>query len=100
MVSTLFLVQRVRKLSLLCLSSDNLSMIEPNSVILHELKRIMAKFFRHSSDGSKRIHWINWDKCCLPTNEGGLGLRSFKDISKAFGLKLWWRFRMQKTLWA
>lgn len=29
-----------------------------------------------------------------------MGLRNFKDISKSFGIKLWWRFRIQDSVWA
>ncbi|XP_042023118.1 uncharacterized protein LOC121770454 [Salvia splendens] len=41
-----------------------------------------------------------WDEMCCPTNEGGLGIRKFKDVLRAFNIKLWWRFREQTSLWA
>ncbi|XP_047943058.1 uncharacterized protein LOC125189874 [Salvia hispanica] len=39
-------------------------------------------------------------RVCLPTDEGGLGIRSLADSIEAFSLKLWWRFREQNSLWA
>lgn len=48
----------------------------------------------------KKIHWSKWKHVCFPTEEGGLGIRSFCDMCKAFSIKLWIRFREQSTLWA
>src|SRR4051812_48243924 len=42
---------------------------------------------------------IGTDAVYLP-KRGGLGLRNFRDLSKAFGVKLWWRFRSQNSLWS
>lgn len=39
-------------------------------------------------------------KRCFPHEEGGLGIRGFEDISKAFAYKLWWTFRQGKPLWS
>lgn len=36
----------------------------------------------------------------MPLQEGGLGVRSLKDICEAFSYKLWFRFRDQNSLWA
>lgn len=35
--------------------------------------------------------------CAVFPKRGGLGIKNFKDIAKAFGLKLWWRFRQQSS---
>lgn len=43
---------------------------------------------------------VGWDKCSKPYEEGGLGIRSFNDISRAFGAKLRLRFWEQNSLWA
>ncbi|XP_042029875.1 uncharacterized protein LOC121776773 [Salvia splendens] len=48
----------------------------------------------------KKTHWIGWDQICLPTSEGGLGIRKTKEVLRAFSIKLWWRFREQNSLWA
>lgn len=31
--------------------------------------------------------------------KGGLGIREFKDVDLAFGMKLWWRPRQKNSLW-
>lgn len=36
----------------------------------------------------------------LSYEEGGLGFRSLDDISKAFAIKLWRRFRQGQSLWS
>ncbi|XP_042044816.1 uncharacterized protein LOC121790748 [Salvia splendens] len=48
----------------------------------------------------RKTHWIGWEQVCLPTAEGGLGIRCFEDVLKAFNIKLWWRFREHNSLWA
>lgn len=40
-----------------------------------ELNQMIASFWWNNSDGDRRIHWLSWDKLCLPKNAGGLGLR-------------------------
>lgn len=37
---------------------------------------------------------------CLPLAEGGLGIRRFEEVLRAYNIKLWWRFREQNSLWA
>ncbi|XP_042005828.1 uncharacterized protein LOC121754533 [Salvia splendens] len=63
--------------------------------------RISGWAHRHLSFGErKKTHWIGWDQICLPTSEGGLGIRKTKEVLRAFSIKLWWRFREQNSLWA
>lgn len=38
----------------------------------------MAEFFWGKHDHRKKYHWLRWEKLCLPTAEGGLGIRSLK----------------------
>ncbi|XP_060202424.1 uncharacterized protein LOC132630840 [Lycium barbarum] len=45
-------------------------------------------------------HWTSWQNMCFPKEEGGMGLRSLFDISKALFAKLLWRFRTSCTLWS
>ena len=37
---------------------------------------------------------------CFSVEKGGLGFRSFEDMSRAFACKLWWRLRQQDSMWA
>ena len=74
--------------------------IEPTVSALKLLDQILARFFWGSTNERKRTHWISWNQICLPTSEGGLGIRNFKEVLRAFTIKLWWRFREQNSLWA
>ncbi|KAG5595180.1 hypothetical protein H5410_036412, partial [Solanum commersonii] len=37
---------------------------------------------------------------CLPKIKRGIGFRSLFDVSQAMYVKLWWRFRTQRSLWS
>lgn len=78
-----------------------LQVLKPPKFIIHTIEQIMARFFwgTYGSD-QRKIHWICWDKICSPTTEEGLGIKRFEDIVTDFTYKLWWRFRIQTSLWA
>ncbi|XP_060200489.1 uncharacterized protein LOC132628743 [Lycium barbarum] len=76
-----------------------LSAMNPPSGVIKQLHKIFAKFFWSNTVGVKSKHWVAWDKLCLPKDEGGIGLRSLTDISKALFAKLWWNFRCGRSLW-
>ncbi|KAL0281699.1 UNVERIFIED_CONTAM: putative ribonuclease H protein [Sesamum radiatum] len=48
----------------------------------------------------KKIHWTKWSNVCYPTEEGGLGIRNLRDMVTAFSYKLWWRVRLNNSLWS
>lgn len=77
-----------------------LALIQPTKAIIKALCKLMLDFFWHDTTGQQKYHWIRWSKFCYPKEEGGVGLRSISDISKAFAVKLWRRFKQQNTLWA
>ncbi|XP_042067238.1 uncharacterized protein LOC121810541 [Salvia splendens] len=62
--------------------------IEPTCGALKQLDQQLAQFFWGSTSEKNRTHWIRWDQACLPTAEGGLGIRKFKEVLRAFSLKL------------
>ncbi|KAL0296082.1 UNVERIFIED_CONTAM: hypothetical protein Sradi_6660300 [Sesamum radiatum] len=41
-----------------------------------------------------------WEHAFLSHEEGGLGIKNFRDMVEAFSYKLWWRFRLNDSLWA
>ncbi|CAN1800069.1 Putative ribonuclease H protein At1g65750 [Linum perenne] len=47
-------------------------------------------FIWGSVQGGRRIHNINWETVCEPKSFGGLGLRSARDLNKAFLMKIVW----------
>lgn len=71
-----------------------LALIQPPKAVVH------VRFFWHDSSGQHKYHWIKWTSMCCPLNEVGVGLRSMKDIAKAYAKKRWCRFRENNTLWA
>ena len=74
--------------------------IEPTNGALKQLDQMLARFFWGSTNEMRRTHWISWEQICLPTAEGGLGIRKFKEVLRAFSIKLWWKFRENNSLWA
>ncbi|XP_042056302.1 uncharacterized protein LOC121800876 [Salvia splendens] len=79
---------------------DVREVLEPTKGALKQIEQVMARFLWGSCNTSKKTHWINWQRVCLPTDEGGLGIRSLADSVEAFSLTMWWRFREQDSLWA
>ena len=64
------------------------------------LERIFADFLWGSSDFGLQFHWIKWSQLCEPYEEGGVGVWSLQHVFDAFSLKLWWNFRLRRSLWA
>ncbi|CAN1826343.1 Putative ribonuclease H protein At1g65750 [Linum perenne] len=47
-------------------------------------------FIWGSANGVRKIHNVNWETVCKPKSLGGLGLRSTRDLNKAFLMKVAW----------
>lgn len=71
-----------------------LSAINPPKGVINRLHQMMAKFFWGKTGGVKRKHWVAWETLCFTIKEGGIGLTSLYDVSKALFAKLWWNFRV------
>ncbi|CAN1788613.1 Putative ribonuclease H protein At1g65750 [Linum perenne] len=53
-----------------------------------------------STDGSRKVHNVNWQTVCKPKCLGGLGLRSTRELNKAFLMKIVWGvFSRPDELW-
>ncbi|GKV50142.1 hypothetical protein SLEP1_g56854 [Rubroshorea leprosula] len=57
--------------------------------ILKELIRIQKNFLWGTSDESKKIAWVNWERVCLAKNKGGLGNPNLA-IKNIALLGKWW----------
>ncbi|KAL1534131.1 hypothetical protein AAHA92_31526 [Salvia divinorum] len=68
-----------------------LQVLNPLIGFLDELERIMARFFWGTLGDKRKTHWISWRQICMPVEEGGLGIRRFREVAVAFWFKLWWR---------
>ncbi|CAI0429274.1 unnamed protein product [Linum tenue] len=64
------------------------------------LDRKIRAFIWGSQQGRRRIHLINWETVCLPKSQGGLGLRSARELNTTYFLKLAWTIlKHPEELW-
>ncbi|XP_047942726.1 uncharacterized protein LOC125189497 [Salvia hispanica] len=74
--------------------------LDPTKGALKLIEQVMGRFLWGSCYSSNKTHWIKWQRVCLPTSEGVLGIRSLADSVEAFSIKMWWRLRELDSLWA
>jgi len=68
---------------------------------LDTLDRYSRTFLWGSTMEKKKQHLLSWRKICKPKAEGGIGLRSARDMNKALVAKVGWRLLQDKeSLWA
>ncbi|KAL0288311.1 UNVERIFIED_CONTAM: hypothetical protein Sangu_2663200 [Sesamum angustifolium] len=77
-----------------------LQVLNPPVSTIQKLERLFARFFWGSTTEQRKIHWTKWHNVCFPTDEGGLGIRNLRDVVSAFSYKLWWRLRLNNSLWS
>lgn len=72
--------------------------VDPPKAVRKRLEPICSNFQWGEGDTGNKYHWISWHRCCLPTQEGAIGIRSLQDINTAFGMKLRWHFKSSPSL--
>lgn len=77
-----------------------LAIIDPLAVTISEIQMLASNLFWNDNSGSHRCHWVSWEKISRPCEEGGLGIRTIKDLEEAFAYKLWWRLRENNSSWS
>ncbi|CAA7029674.1 unnamed protein product [Microthlaspi erraticum] len=76
------------------------SVMLPQST-LSSLDKISRSFLWGSSVEKKKQHLLSWKRVCRPKREGGLGIRSSKDMNLALVVKVGWRLLQDEhSLWA
>lgn len=58
---------------------------------LDQIDKIARSFIWGSSEGSRKQHLVAWESVCKPKREGGLGVRTAKEMNLALLAKLGWR---------
>ncbi|XP_062088870.1 uncharacterized protein LOC133795435 [Humulus lupulus] len=60
--------------------------------ISNDLQKTMSNFWWKSSSKKKRgIHWLSWERLCIPKSMGGLGFRNLYDFNISLLGKQCWR---------
>ncbi|KAL2235588.1 UNVERIFIED_CONTAM: hypothetical protein Sindi_1291000 [Sesamum indicum] len=77
-----------------------LQVLNPLVGTIQKLEQLFAKYFWGSISEQRKIHWTKWQNICYPIEEGGLGIRNLREMTTTFSYKLWWRLRLNNSLWS
>lgn len=69
------------------------------SACVKEVEQICAAFLWTGPSLKTTGAKVAWSEICCRKNEGGLGIRSLKEVNKVNGLKLIWRLLSGDSLW-
>jgi hypothetical protein len=58
--------------------------------LCEEMEKIQRSFLWGETNQSRRPHLVGWDVCCLPKNEGGLGIKKPHHMNDVFLMKMLW----------
>lgn len=67
--------------------------------IIKRVEQIICNLLWHAQCRT-HTHWVKWEDICLPTEEGGLGIRRLALIQDCLHGKLMWQVLQGTSLWA
>ncbi|MQL75932.1 hypothetical protein Taro_008304 [Colocasia esculenta] len=68
--------------------------------IINYVEKCSAAFFWNGNDGSRRRHWVAWNKMQCPKVEGGLGIRNINHVQTSLAVKQISTILHGTSLWA
>lgn len=75
-----------------------LSLYQAPASVLCTMESLQRDFLWGSRQGKQKIHWVGWSNICNSVNQGGLGIRSMRELNKALFYKWLWRFGAKRSL--
>ncbi|CAN1795223.1 Putative ribonuclease H protein At1g65750 [Linum perenne] len=80
---------------------SSLSLAGRVTLAVSVLNALPAYAMQTSQQGSRKTHLVSWEHICRPKDQGGLGLRSAREMNQAFILKVaWGLLKRPGELWA
>ncbi|KAI5398482.1 hypothetical protein KIW84_064028 [Lathyrus oleraceus] len=77
-----------------------LSFFKAPKCVLEDIIKIQRNFLWGDGGGSRKMCWVSWDKICLKTEEGGLGVKHVEWFNLSLMSKWGWRFLNDKhAIW-
>ncbi|GAU39340.1 hypothetical protein TSUD_60910 [Trifolium subterraneum] len=66
-----------------------------------EMEKIQRGFLWGDTEQTRKPHLINWDVCCLPKVDGGIGIKRPHQMNEAFLMKILWNMiNRPDVLWS
>lgn len=60
--------------------------------VCDDIDKICRGFIWGDENGQIKFHSIGWDRICQPKQDGGLGLRTMRDLNTTSMMKATWKF--------